>query len=164
MDAKKRRRIAAQHQKALAAVSEVAVLLPHIPTADSNLSNIQRIFKSYTDCPFLTGEAVKDDNGTVLQSAAWLCENRFDNFLDELSYALVEAGVSRDALMKVFLRHTLRVLNEHPLSLHAGADDNKYAIRIIDELMRERNIDEFLREKVSKIAEGLPVPLGLQFK
>lgn len=127
-------------------------------------SPIQQIFASYSDCDFLNGEAVRDDDGTELQSSAWLCENRFDDFLDELSDALVEAGVSRVALMRVYLRHTLRVLSDNPLSLHAGVDDNKNAVRIIDELMRERNSDEFLREKVSKIAEGLPVPLGLQFK
>jgi hypothetical protein len=127
-------------------------------------SAIQQIFASYADCEFLNGEAVRDDDGTELQSAAWLCENRFDDFLDELSYALVEASVSRDALMRVFLRHALRVLNENPLSLHAGADDNRNAVKIVDELMRQRNSDEFLREKVSKIAEGLPVPLGQQFK
>ena len=127
-------------------------------------SAIQQIFASYADCEFLNGEAVRDDDGTELQSAAWLCENRFDDFLDELSYALVEAGVSRDALMRVFLRHALRVLNENPLSLHAGADDNRNAVKIIDELMRQRNSDEFLREKVSKIAAGLPLPLGQKFK
>jgi hypothetical protein len=126
-------------------------------------SKIQQIFASYADCEYLTGEAVKDDDGTELQSAAWLCENRFDDFLDELSYALVKEGVSRDALMRVYLRHALRVLNENPLSLHAGADDNKNAVKIIDELMRQRNSDEFLREKVSKIADGMPVPLGLKF-
>jgi hypothetical protein len=126
-------------------------------------SKIQQIFASYADCEYLTGEAVKDDDGTELQSAAWLCENRFDDFLDELSYALVKEGVSRDALMRVYLRHALRVLNENPLSLHAGADDNKNAVKIIDELMRQRNGDEFLREKVSKIADGMPVPLGLKF-
>jgi hypothetical protein len=58
----------------------------------------------------------------------------------------------------------LRVLNENPDSLHAGADDNRNAVRIIDELMRQRTSDEFLREKVSKIADGLPMPLGLQCK
>jgi hypothetical protein len=126
-------------------------------------SNIHKIFQSYSDCEYLTGEAVKDDDGSVLQSVAWLYENRFDDFLDEISYALVEGGVSRDALMRVCLRHALRVLNENPLSLHAGADDNTNAVKIIDELMRQRNSDEFLREKVSKIADGLPVPLGLQF-
>jgi hypothetical protein len=127
-------------------------------------SAIQQIFASYADCEFLNGEAVRDDDGTELQSAAWLCENRFDDFLDELSYALVEAGVNRDALMRVYLRHALRVLNENPLSLHAGTDDNRNAVKIVDELMRQRNSDEFLREKVSKIADGLPVPLGQQFK
>jgi hypothetical protein len=84
--------------------------------------------------------------------------------LDEISYALLAAGVSREALMRVYLRHALRVLNDNPLSLHAGAGDNRNAVKIIDELMRQRNDDEFLREKVAKIAEGLPVPLGLQFK
>src|SRR6516165_8819064 len=127
-------------------------------------SAIQQIFASYADCEFLNGEAVRDDDGTALQSAAWLCENRFDDFLDELSYALVEAGVSRDALMRVFLRHALRVLNENPLSLHAGADDNRNGVKIVDELMRQRNSHEFLREKVSKIAHGLPLPLGQKFK
>jgi hypothetical protein len=126
-------------------------------------SKIQQIFASYADCEYLTGEAVKDDDGTELQSAAWLGENRFDDFLDEISYALIANGVSRDALMQVYLRHALRVLNENPLSLHAGADDNTNAVKIIDELMRQRNYDEFLREKISKIAEGLPMPLGLQF-
>jgi hypothetical protein len=127
-------------------------------------SKIQQIFASYADCEYLTGEAVKDDDGTELQSAAWLCENRFDDFLGDLSYALVEGGISRDALMRAYLRHALQVLNENPLSLHAGADDNRNAVKIIDELMRQRNSDELLREKVSKIADGLPVPLGLQFK
>jgi hypothetical protein len=65
--------------------------------------------------------------------------------------------------MKVFLRHALRVLNENPLSLYAGADDNRNAVKLVEELMRQRNADEFLREKVLKIADGLPVPLGLQF-
>jgi hypothetical protein len=130
----------------------------------TNRSPIQQIFVSYAECEYLTGEAVKDDDGFVLQSAARLCENRFDDFLAELSYALAEAGVSRGALMQVFLRHALRVLNEKPDSLHAGADDNRNAGKIIDELMRQRNDDEFLREKVSKISQGLPVPLGLQFK
>jgi hypothetical protein len=127
-------------------------------------SPIQQIFASYADCEFLTGKAVLDDDGTELQSAAWLCENRFDDFLDELSYALVEAGVSRDVLMRLYLCHALRVLNGNPDSLHAGADDNRNAVKIVDELMRQRNHDEFLREKVSKIAEGLPLPFGQQFK
>jgi len=125
-------------------------------------STIQQIFASYSACEFLDGEAVKDDDGTVLQSAAWLCENRFDDFLEEVSCALVANGVNRDALMRVYLRHALRVLNENPLSLYAGADDNRNAVTIIDELMRQRNADEFLREKVSKISQGLPVPLSLQ--
>jgi hypothetical protein len=126
-------------------------------------SSIQQILVDYSHCDFLKGEAVLDADGTVLQSAAWLCENRFDDLLDEVSYALAEAGVSRDALMRVYLRHALRVLNENPLSLHTGADDNRNAVKIIDELMQQRNSDEFLREKVSKIADGLPVPLGLHF-
>jgi hypothetical protein len=66
--------------------------------------------------------------------------------------------------MRVFLRHALLVLNENPLSLHAGTDDNRNAVKIIDELTRQRNSDEFLREKVSKVADGLPVPLGLHLK
>jgi hypothetical protein len=128
------------------------------------LSNVQKIFASYAGCEFLSGEAVADDDGTVHQSTAWLYENRFDDFLDEISYALMEGGVSRETLMRVFLRHALQVLNENPLSLHAGADDNRNAVKIIDELMQQRNSDELLREKVSKIADGLPVQLGLQFK
>jgi hypothetical protein len=127
-------------------------------------SQVQQIFDSYSACEFLAGDAVTDDDGSVLQSVPWLYENRFDDFLAEISYALVESGVSRDALMRVYLRHALRVLNENPLSLHAGADDNTNAVKIIDELMRQRNSDEFLREKVSKIADGLPTPLGSQFK
>lgn len=127
-------------------------------------STIQQIFVSYADCEFLNGEAVRDDDGTELQSVAWLSENRFDDFLDELSYALVEAGVGRDALMRVFLRHALRVLNDDPDSLHAGGDDNRNAVKIIDELMRRRNSDEFLREKVSKLSQRLPSPLGLQYR
>lgn len=126
-------------------------------------SAIQQIFASYADCKFLNGKPVADDDGTELQSAAWLCENRFADFLDEVSYALVEAGVSREALMRVYLRHALRVLNDNPDSLHAGADDNRNAVKIIDEIMRLRVGNEFLREKVAKIADGLPVPLGLQF-
>jgi hypothetical protein len=125
-------------------------------------STIQQIFASYSDCEFLDGEVVKDGDGTVLQSVAWLCENRFDDFLEEVSCALVATGVNRDALMRVYLRHALRVLNENPLSLYAGADDNRNAVTIIDELLRQRNADEFLREKVSKISQGLPVPLSLQ--
>jgi hypothetical protein len=125
---------------------------------------LQQIFASYADCEFLNGEAVKDDDGTELQSAAWLCENRFDDLLDEIAYALVQAGVSRVALMRVFLRHALRVLNENPDSLYAGSDDNRNVTKIVDELMRERSSDEFLREKVSKISQGLPTPLGLPFK
>jgi hypothetical protein len=109
MEAKNKPKAAA-HRKVLVTVAEIEELLPQIPTADSDASNIQRIFNSYADCEFLTGEAVKDDNGTVLQSAAWLCENRFDDFLDEISYALVAGGVSREALMRVYLRHALRVL------------------------------------------------------
>jgi len=42
--------------------------------------------------------------------------------------------------------------------------ENRNVTTIIDELMRERSSDEYLREKVSKIAQGLPKPLGLQFK
>jgi hypothetical protein len=83
-------------------------------------STLQQIFASYADCEFLNGEAVKDDDGTELQTAARLCENRFDDFLDEIAYALVAAGVNRDALMRVFLRHALRVLNENLDSLYAG--------------------------------------------
>ena len=45
MEAKKARRVAAKHRKAVAAVTELAELLPHIPTADSDASNMQRIFK-----------------------------------------------------------------------------------------------------------------------
>lgn len=127
-------------------------------------STIQQIFASYADCEFLNGEAVRDDDGTELQSVAWLSENRFDDFLDELSYALVEAGVGRDALMRVYLRHALRVLNDNPDALHAGGDDNRNAVKIIDELMRRRNSDEFLREKVSKLSQRLPSPLGLQYR
>jgi hypothetical protein len=127
-------------------------------------ATLQQIFASYADCEFLDGEAVKDDDGTDLQSTAWLCENRFDDFLDEIAYALVGAGVGRVALMRVFLRHALRVLNENPNSLYAGSDDNRNVTKIIDELMRERSSDEFLREKVSKISQGLPTPLDLHFK
>jgi hypothetical protein len=118
----------------------------------NNRSAIQQIFASYADCEFLNGKPVADDDGTELQSAAWLCENRFDDFLDELSYALVEGGVSRDTLMRVYLRHSLRVLNPNPDALHAGSDDNRNAVKIIDELMRQRNSDEFLREKVSVVS------------
>jgi hypothetical protein len=82
-------------------------------------STLQQIFASYADCEFLNGEAVKDDDGTELQTAARLCENRFDDFLDEIAYALVAAGVNHDALMRVFLRHALRALNENPDSLYA---------------------------------------------
>jgi hypothetical protein len=130
----------------------------------SEKSKIQQIFASYSDCEFLSGEAVTDDEGNDVQPVSWLYENRFDDFLDEVSYALVEGGVSRDTLMRVYLRHALRVLNDEPDSLHAGSDDNRNAIKIIDELMRQRNSDEFLREKVSKISRGLPMPLGLQHR
>jgi hypothetical protein len=88
-------------------------------------SALQQIFPSYADCEYLNGEAVKDDDGTELQSVPWLCENRFDDFLDDIAYTLVQAGVSRVALMGVFLRHSLRVLNENPNSLCAGSDDNR---------------------------------------
>jgi hypothetical protein len=124
-------------------------------------STVQHIFASYSECEYLAGEAVADDDGSVLQSTAWLYENRFDDFLDEISYALVEGGVSRDALMRVFLRHALRVLNDDPHSIHAGSDDNSNAARLVDEILRIRNSDEFLREKVAKLAQGLPIPLGL---
>jgi hypothetical protein len=124
-------------------------------------SPLQQIFASYADCAFLNGQAVNDDDGTELQSAAWLSENRFDDFSDEVSYALLASGVSRDELMGVYRRHALRVLDENPDSLHAGSDDNRNVMKIIDELTRQRTSDEFLREKVSKIADELPVPLGL---
>ena len=72
-----------------------------------NRSAIQQIFASYADCEYLTGEAVRGDDGTELQSAAWLCENRFDDFLAEVSYALIEAGVSRPPLTETaFARPT----------------------------------------------------------
>jgi hypothetical protein len=66
--------------------------------------------------------------------------------------------------MRVFLRHALRVLNENPDTLYAESDENRNFTTIIDELMRQRSSDEFLREKVSKITQGLPSPLGLHFK
>jgi hypothetical protein len=162
MDEKERRKAEAR-QNMLAAVAELDELLPHVPVAESRASTIQQLFNSYANCQYLTGEPVKDDDGTVLQSAAWLCENRFDDFLHDISHAFVSAGVCRDALMRLHLRHALRILNENPDSLYAGTDDNRNLMKIIDELKRERNSDEFLREKVSKIADGLPVPLGLQF-
>ena len=127
-------------------------------------SKIQQIFSSYSDCEFLTGEAVADGLINEGQTAAWLCENRFDDFLDEISYALVEGGVSRDVLMRVFVRHALRVLNDNPDSLNSGAVDNANAAMLIDEIMRQRNRDEFLREKVAKVILGLPIPLGLHLK
>jgi hypothetical protein len=127
-------------------------------------SKVQAIFASYSGCEFLSGEAVADDDGTVYQSTAWLYENRFDDFLDEISFALVEGGVSREALMRVFLRHALRALNGNPDSIHAGIDDNKHTLIILEELVRQRAGDEFLREKVARIDQRLPVPLGLHLK
>jgi hypothetical protein len=124
-------------------------------------SEVQQFFASYSDCEFLRGEAVADDDGTVRQSAAWLYENCFDDFLDEIAHALVEGGVGRRALMRVFLRHALRILNDDPDSLHAGRDDNRNACVLIDELVKQRNDDEWLREKVARIGERLPAPLGL---
>ena len=91
-------------------------------------SALQQIFASYADCEYLSGEAVKDDDGTDLQVVAWLCENRFDDFLAEISYALVKAGVTRVALMRVFLRHALRVLNENSKSPYAGSEDRKSVV------------------------------------
>jgi hypothetical protein len=99
-------------------------------------SAIQQIFASYADCEILNGEAVEDDDGTELQSAAWLCENRFDDFLDELSHALVEVDVSRVAVMRVILRHALRVLMENPDTLHAGEEERKNISLILGELFR----------------------------
>jgi hypothetical protein len=116
---------------------------------------------------FLPSRAPKRSSahdGTVHQSTAWLYENRFDDFLGEISYALVEGGVSRETMMQVFLRHALRVLNENPNSIHAGIDDNKHALMLLEELVRQRADDEFLREKVSKIDQRLPIPLGLHLK
>ena len=112
----------------------------------TKLSPIQKLFAAYAADEFLSGEPVLDDDGRELQTATWLYRSRYDDFIGEMSEALVEAGVSRESLMRIYLHHALRVLNENPLSLHAGADDNRNAVKIIDELMRQRNSDEFLRE------------------
>ena len=87
-------------------------------------SPIQENFTSYADCEFLSGEPVVDDDGKIEQSVGWLLENRFDDFLDEISDALMEQGVRRAALMRVFLRHALRILNDDPDAIHAGSADN----------------------------------------
>jgi hypothetical protein len=124
----------------------------------NNRSAIQQIFASYVDCEFLNGEAVKDDDGTELQSVAWLHENRVDDFLEELSYALLQAGVGRDALMRVFLRHALRVTLENPHSLHVGDEERKNIRLIVEEglkyeLFTHHQENEALR---AKVIETLP--------
>jgi hypothetical protein len=130
----------------------------------TKLSPIQQLFAAYAADEFLSGQPVLDDDGRELQAATWLYRSRYDDFIGEMSEALVEAGVSRESLMRIYLRHALRVLNENPDSIHAGSADNKNAVTIIDELVRHREIDEFLREKISKIDRGLPIPIGLHLK
>ena len=120
-------------------------------------SRIQQLFAGYADDQYLSGEAVVDDDGTELQSAVWLYENRYNDFLDEMSSALVGEGVSRDALMRMYIHHALRVLNENPDSTHVAAcsKDNENTRIVIDELIKHRQDQESLKAKVVAL---LPVP------
>ena len=71
-------------------------------------SKVRQIFASHADCEDLNGGAAADDAGDGRPSVAGLHARRLDDFLQEISAALVEAGVGRHALMRVFLRHALR--------------------------------------------------------
>ena len=126
-------------------------------SAMTEKSRIQQLFAGYADDQYLSGEAVVDDDGTELQSAAWLYENRYDDFLDEMSSALVSEGVSRDALMRMYIHHALRVLNENPDSTHVAAcsKDNENTRIVIDELIKHRQDRESLK---AKVVAFLPVP------
>ena len=65
--------------------------------------------------------------------------------------------VSRDALMRMYIHHALRVLNENPDSTHVAAcsKDNNNTRIVIDELIKHRQDQESLKAKVVAL---LPVP------